>query len=80
MPESSRLVVHGRGFTPYSRVLVNDRVQDCYLVGSDLVCPDTRLERGDVVRVGQISDSSGDVLSTTEGIRYVPERYPSPLR
>lgn len=80
LPETGRLTAYGRGFTPDSRVLVNDREQNCYLRGSTLVCPDTSLEPGDVVRVAQISESSGDVLSSTGGIRYIPHRYASPLR
>ena len=80
LPETGRLTAYGRGFTPDSRVLVNDREQNCYLRGSALVCPDTSLEPGDVVRVAQISESSGDVLSSTGGIRYIPHRSASPLR
>ncbi|MGI6029065.1 MAG: LTA synthase family protein [Candidatus Heteroscillospira sp.] len=68
--EDKRLRLRGRGFTPYSRVLVDDREQDCYLLNGELICPEIELNRGDVIRVAQISDSSGQRLSVTNGLRY----------
>ena len=47
------LTVYGRGFTPYSRILVNGRQLDTVLEDGVLVCTDAAVTPGELIRVAQ---------------------------
>lgn len=74
------ILVSGRGFTEYSRVMINDREYDSVLFKGVLYCPDAELKRGDVLCVAQISDSSGAILSQSESIRFISDDYTPPSK
>ena len=67
--------VHGEHFTQSSKLLIDDEERPTFFVDSQtLLVTDPELENGQLVRVGQLSNSgSGKYLSYTRTIRYEEE-------
>ena len=65
--------IYGNGFTPYSKVYVNDEKMDTiYLDRNTLIINDTEFKEGDKLVVKQ-QNSDTHILSTTKPYVYSPE-------
>ncbi|MGE4353432.1 MAG: LTA synthase family protein [Oscillospiraceae bacterium] len=73
------IAVRGKGFTAYSRIMINGKLKDTEYVNGALFSAGTALQNGDLISVAQVSDSSGAMLSQTDEYVYRAGRsYASP--
>ena len=68
------VTIRGKGFTEYSRVVVNGKQKETTFANGVLFCAGTELQNGDIITVIQVSDSSGTALSQTGEYVYLAGR------
>lgn len=76
---SGGISVSGRGFTAYSRIVVNGHAQTTELINGTLFCESETLKTGDVVAIAQVSESGAELSRTGEYL-YREIQNASPLR